>query len=162
MKSQFNFTNFFLLFREKDWMWFRGDRVEILRGKDKGKIGLIISVIQERNWVLVEGLNCKHEIQGEDGDFPGYMIKVEEPLLVTTDIKLVDPSDDKSCDVTWQYTEDGTRVRTSARTGTIIPIPTTSYETIDYRYEHSVEISTFFCTQILREINVRDFSNLKN
>ena len=145
MKSQFNFTNFFLLFREKDWMWFRGDRVEILRGKDKGKIGLIISVIQERNWVLVEGLNCKHEIQGEDGDFPGYMIKVEEPLLVTTDIKLVDPSDDKSCDVTWQYTEDGTRVRTSARTGTIIPIPTTSYETIDYRYKHSVKISKIFC-----------------
>ena len=143
-------------------MWFRGDRVEILRGKDKGKIGLIISVIQERNWVLVEGLNCKHEIQGEDGDFPGYMIKVEEPLLVTTDIKLVDPSDDKSCDVTWQYTEDGTRVRTSARTGTIIPIPTTSYETIDYRYKQCGNFNIFLHTQILREINFKDFSELKN
>ena len=133
-------------------MWFRGDKVQILRGKDKGKFGLIISVIQERNWVLVEGLNCKHEIQGEDGDYPGYMIKVEEPLLVTTDIKLVDPSDEQACDVTWQYTEDGTRVRTSARTGTIIPIPTTSYETVDYRYIHT---HNFFATHILREF--KDF-----
>ena len=23
--------------REEDWMWFRGDRVEIMKGPDKGK-----------------------------------------------------------------------------------------------------------------------------
>lgn len=36
---------------EEDWMWFRGDIVEILTGDDKGKQGYIIQVIQERNWV---------------------------------------------------------------------------------------------------------------
>lgn len=35
----------------------RGDRVEIMVGKDKGKQGIISQVIQERNWVIVEGLN---------------------------------------------------------------------------------------------------------
>ena len=25
--------------REQDWMWFRGDRVQVLTGKDKGKQG---------------------------------------------------------------------------------------------------------------------------
>lgn len=36
---------------------FRGDRVEIMVGKDKGKQGIVSQVIQERNWVIVEGLN---------------------------------------------------------------------------------------------------------
>ena len=25
--------------RERDWMWFRGDRVQVLKGTDKGKQG---------------------------------------------------------------------------------------------------------------------------
>ena len=32
--------------REEDWMWFKGDRVEILAGKDKGKQGYINFVVQ--------------------------------------------------------------------------------------------------------------------
>ena len=32
--------------REKDWMWFRGDRVEILTGPDKGKQGYINMIVQ--------------------------------------------------------------------------------------------------------------------
>lgn len=42
----------------KEWSFFRGDRVEVLAGPDKGKQGIVIMIIQERNWVLVEGLNC--------------------------------------------------------------------------------------------------------
>ena len=32
--------------REQDWMWFRGDRVEILTGPDKGKQGYINMIVQ--------------------------------------------------------------------------------------------------------------------
>ena len=48
---------------------------------------------KERNWVCVEGLNVKYDLRGKTSDFAGVMVPVEEPLLVTTDIKLVDPSD---------------------------------------------------------------------
>jgi hypothetical protein len=44
-------------------------------------------IVQERNWVTVEGLNCEYVRMGESRDFPGMMIKVEKPLLVTTDIR---------------------------------------------------------------------------
>jgi len=115
---------------EEDWMWFRGDIVEILTGDDKGKQGYIIQVIQERNWVLVENLNCKHKIQGES---PGALLREPQPLLVTSEIKLVDPHDNNSCDIIWSYTEDGTRVRVSTRTGRILPIPSQAMETIDYK-----------------------------
>lgn len=52
-------------------MWFKGDRVEVLVGKDKGKQGIINYVVQERNWVCVEGLNCEYVTQGATKDFPG-------------------------------------------------------------------------------------------
>ena len=52
-----------------------------------------LCLFQERNWVCVEGLNCKYELQGKTDDFPGVMQRVEEPLNVLTDIRLVDPSD---------------------------------------------------------------------
>eukprot|EP00088_Acartia_fossae_P050749 TRINITY_DN568_c0_g1_i1.p1 TRINITY_DN568_c0_g1~~TRINITY_DN568_c0_g1_i1.p1 ORF type:complete len:267 (-),score=27.01 TRINITY_DN568_c0_g1_i1:101-901(-) len=119
--------------KSEDWMWFRGDRVEILTGPDKGKQGLINMIVQERNWVTVEGLNCKYSTVGAEGDFPGMMIKEEKPLLVTKDIALVDPSDEKITDVEWRFSESGTRIRVSARTGTTIPTPGQSEETIDYK-----------------------------
>lgn len=35
--------------------------------------------------------------------------------------------------IEWRYTDDGTRVRVSKRTGRIIPIPAADNETIDYK-----------------------------
>lgn len=119
--------------KESDWMWFRGDRVEVLTGDDKGKEGIINYIVQERNWVCVEGLNTRYEYMGTDKDFPGMMIIKEEPLDVTKDIKLVDPSDEKATDVEWKFREDGTRVRISTRTGVEIPIPSEASSTIDYK-----------------------------
>ena len=121
--------------KESDWMWFRGDRVEVLTGDDKGKEGIINYIVQERNWVCVEGLNIEYEFIGEDKkkNFPGMMIIKEKPLDVTKDIKLVDPSDEKATDVEWKYREDGTRVRVSNRTGVEIPIPSEAASTVDYK-----------------------------
>ena len=33
--------------------------------------GYINMIVQERNWVTVEGLNCKYEMQGGGKNFPG-------------------------------------------------------------------------------------------
>lgn len=67
--------------------------MEILVGPDKGKQGLVGQVIQERNWVIVDGLNCKLE---EMSHYKGHLTMVsmrEKPLLVTNEVALVDPSD---------------------------------------------------------------------
>ncbi|XP_015109835.1 probable 39S ribosomal protein L24, mitochondrial [Diachasma alloeum] len=120
----------------KEWSYFRGDRVEILVGRDKGKQGLVQQIIQERNWVIVEGLNTKMKTMGKKKDFPGIVVLEEQPLLVTTDIALVDPADLKACKIEWRWTEDGEKVRVSTRTGRIIPIPMTAKETMDYKLPH--------------------------
>ncbi|KAK0161814.1 hypothetical protein PV327_008226 [Microctonus hyperodae] len=120
----------------KDWSFFRGDRVEVLTGQDKGKHGIVIQIFQERNWIFVEGLNTKLVPMGKTKDFPGIMILEEKPLLVTSEVALVDPSDLQPTKIEWRYTEEGEKVRVSVRTGRVIPIPVTSQETIDYKLPH--------------------------
>jgi large subunit ribosomal protein L24 len=117
----------------ENWSYFRGDRVEVLVGKDKGKQGIVTQVIPERNWVVVEGLNCHYRRVGQDKEYPGVTIKSEAPLLVTDQIALVDPADLLSTKFEWRYTEEGEKVRVSLRTGKIIPVPKAGEETIDYK-----------------------------
>lgn len=116
-----------------EWSFFRGDRVEVLVGKDKGKQGIVSQVIPERNWVIVEGLNCHLRMVGADGEFPGITIKSESPLLVTGQVALVDPSDFQSTSFEWRYTEEGEKVRIATRTGRIIPVPVANDETHDFK-----------------------------
>lgn len=117
----------------ENWTFFRGDRVEVLVGPDKGKQGIVRQVIQERNWIFVEGLNCHYRRVGAEADYPGVIIKSEAPLLVTNQVQLVDPSDLLSTPVEWRFTESGDKVRVAVRTGRIIPIPKTNDETMDYK-----------------------------
>ncbi|XP_041811727.1 probable 39S ribosomal protein L24, mitochondrial [Chelmon rostratus] len=106
----------------EDWSVFRGDTVEILAGKDKGKQGKVVQVIRNRNWVMLEGLNTHYRYVGKTEDYRGTYIASEAPLLLR-DVTLVDPSDRKPTEVEWRYTEEGERVRVSLRTGRIITKP---------------------------------------
>lgn len=54
-------------------------------------------------------------------------------MLVTSEVRLVDPSDLVGTSIEWRFTEDGQRVRVSERTGRIIPLPASIEETIDYK-----------------------------
>ena len=113
---------------------FKGDRVEILTGKDKGKFGVVSYTVEERNWVYVEGLNLRHKILRKSYKNPGIVNTDEAPLLINRDVALIDPEDRLPTDVEWRYNETGQIVRVSTRTERIIPIPSRAFETIDYRF----------------------------
>ncbi|CAG2122549.1 unnamed protein product, partial [Medioppia subpectinata] len=66
----------------KHFYIFRGDRVEVLVGRDKGKHGIVNYVVTERNWVCVEGLHLKYKTESKSHDYPGMMVSTERPLLV--------------------------------------------------------------------------------
>ena len=58
----------------------KGDSVAILRGKDKGKKGKILSVDRKTGKLTVEGVNILHKFEKKNGtkggqkvSFPGYM-----------------------------------------------------------------------------------------
>ncbi|KAM9838905.1 large ribosomal subunit protein uL24m [Aulostomus maculatus] len=106
-----------------DWHVVRGDTVEILAGKDKGKQGKVVQVFRKRNWVILEGLNTHYRYIGKINDYRGIYLASEAPLLLR-EVSLIDPSDRKPTDVEWRFTEEGKRVRVSLRTGRVIPKPT--------------------------------------
>lgn len=114
------------------WSYFRGDRVEVLRGPDKGKQGVINYIVKERNWVYVQGLNIVRTTLNKDDEFVGNILCKEEPYLIDEEVKLVDPSDLEPTDFEWRYDDEGTLLRVSTRTERIIPIPVAASETIDY------------------------------
>lgn len=117
---------------KRDWSYFRGDRVEVLKGPEKGKQGIINYIVKERNWVFVQGINLRRTTVNKNETNMGNMICREEPYLIDIEVKLVDPSDLEPTDFEWRYDDDGNKVRVSTRTERIIPIPATAYETIDY------------------------------
>lgn len=108
-----------------------GDRVEVQVGKDKGKISIVRQIVEEMNWCYVEGLNTTYEYDTEQ------VYKKSRPLLITTQVKLVDPVDERGCEVEWRYTEEGERVRVSKRSGSILPIPEVSKATADFMHPDS-------------------------
>lgn len=111
----------------------RGDRVEILVGKDKGKQGIVDYIVKERNWLFVEGLNLRYVWLAKDADNPGYIIPETMPLLYPDEVILVDPTDKRPTEAEWRLDEDGNEIRISVRTEREIPIPLDAYETMDYK-----------------------------
>ena len=53
----------------------------------------VSQVIEERNWVVVEGLNAHYRLVGKTAQYPGTMIASEAPLLVDDHVALLDPAD---------------------------------------------------------------------
>uniref|UniRef100_A0A915KS64 Large ribosomal subunit protein uL24m n=1 Tax=Romanomermis culicivorax TaxID=13658 RepID=A0A915KS64_ROMCU len=155
------------------WLYFVGDRVEVLSGKDKGKQGIVCEIIRERDWIYVDGLNLKYETIAPQG-FAAQTIGVAQKLDLKNDVALVDPSDEQKTVAEWKYTAEGEKVRVSSRTGRIIPIPQRSFETFEYKtvqtYRETpvdtpaklmekVTFSPQLCTfeeEIMQEYNIKD------
>jgi transcription antitermination factor NusG len=39
------------------WKVFKGDKVEVISGPEKGKQGTVLKVLREKNRVIIEGVN---------------------------------------------------------------------------------------------------------
>jgi large subunit ribosomal protein L24 len=94
----------------------KGDRVEVLSGKDKGKRGLVMEVRPAEQRVLVEGLNIiKRHTKPRPPNEPGGVIEKPAPIH-WSNVALIDPKDDRPTRVRVQVV-DGERVRVAARSG---------------------------------------------
>jgi large subunit ribosomal protein L24 len=59
----------------------RGDTVQVIKGKDKGKRGNIIKIFKSENRALVEGINLvkKHKKKARQ-DQQGGIVSIESPV----------------------------------------------------------------------------------
>ena len=62
----------------------KGDTVQIMKGKDRGKSGKIVRSFPKENMVIVEGLNVvkKHQ-KAKKGGQSGQIIEVAMPINVS-------------------------------------------------------------------------------
>ena len=89
----------------------KGDKVLIIAGKDRGKVGTVLKALPRKNKIVIEGRNLiirhvKPRRQGEKGQ----RIKMPAPLDVSN-VKLLCPKCKKATRIGYQRTADGKKVR---------------------------------------------------
>ena len=98
----------------------KGDRVQVLAGRDKGQRGEVLSVFPKEERALVRGVNMVKRHQKPRGlNAPGGIVEKEAPIHLSN-LALIDPASDKPTRVGFKTLEDGKKVRVSKRSGEVI------------------------------------------
>ena len=96
----------------------KGDKVEVLAGKDKGKRGEVLRVYPDKNKVVVEGVAvAKHHVKPNAANQQGGIVE-SEAAIDASSVALIDPKTDKPTRVGYLIKKDGTKVRVSKKSGT--------------------------------------------
>ena len=95
----------------------KGDQVQVLQGKDKGKTGEVVFAFPDKNTVIVEGANLmkKHQRPLGEGN-PGGIIDINMPMDASN-VAVLSPKDGKPTRIGYKHLDDGTKVRICKRTG---------------------------------------------
>ncbi len=89
----------------------KGDDVVVLSGRDKGKRGTVLQII-ENNRILVDNVNVikKHVKPNPNRGETGGIIEKEAPLQISN-VALFNPNTNKADRVGYKLLEDGRKVR---------------------------------------------------
>lgn len=98
----------------------KGDQVQVISGKDKGKRGEILRALPSENKVVVAGVAVVKKAQKPTQANQQGGIVEKEAAIEASNVALIDPSTDKPCRCGFKVLEDGTKVRISRQTGTEI------------------------------------------
>jgi large subunit ribosomal protein L24 len=94
----------------------KGDRVQVLSGKDRGSVGQIMRVLPRQNRVIVEGVNvAKRSTRQTKARVKGGIIDKDMPINASA-VALV-CSKDGATRVGFHIRDDGTKVRVCRRCG---------------------------------------------
>jgi len=98
----------------------KGDKVKILAGKDRGKMGKVLHVYPNKGRALVEGINMvKKHMRKSQQNPSGAIVQKELPIHVSN-LSLLDPASSKPTRVKTLVAEDGSKQRLAAKSKTVI------------------------------------------
>lgn len=101
----------------------KGDTVQVIAGREKGKKGEVIRVLPDTDRVVVRGINIvKKHTRPTQKNPQGGIVDREAPLHLSN-VMIVDPQDNRPTRVRIEE-RDGVQVRLSTRTGSLIPTVT--------------------------------------
>jgi len=94
----------------------KGDRVVVLTGRDKGRVGEVVEVNPTAERALVRGVNIVKRHQRQSARQEGGIISKELPIHLSN-IAIADPRDGKPTRVGFKINSDGRKLRIAKRSG---------------------------------------------
>jgi large subunit ribosomal protein L24 len=90
----------------------KGDEVVVIAGKDKGKRGVVLSVVSESDKIFVENVNMikKHTKGNPMQGTPGGIVEKEAAIHISN-VAMWNPVSNKGDRVGYRSLEDGQKVR---------------------------------------------------
>ncbi len=90
----------------------KDDKVQVIAGKDKGKIGKVLKILRKNDRVLVEKINVvkRHTRGNPYSGQQGGIVEKEAPIHISN-VAVVCDACAKPTRVGYKYTEDGKKVR---------------------------------------------------
>ena len=94
----------------------KGDRVKVITGRSKGKVGDVLRVIAGEDRVVVSGVNMikRHTKPGRTE--AGGIVEREAAIHVSN-VAILDPKTDKPVKIGFKFLEDGRKVRIARGSG---------------------------------------------
>jgi len=98
----------------------KGDTVQVIAGKDKGKTGEVIRTLPYENRVIVEGINMRtrHVKPAQEGE--SGRIVTEEASLHASNVMIYSTSKQVASRVEIVVEKDGTKKRRLKKTGEVL------------------------------------------
>ncbi|MGD1852089.1 MAG: 50S ribosomal protein L24 [Cyanophyceae cyanobacterium] len=98
----------------------KGDTVQVITGRDKGKIGEVVAIFPKKSTVVIEGVNrrTKHIKPTQEGE-SGRIETTEFPLH-SSNVMLYSKAEKVASRATTVVDENGRKVRKLKKTGEII------------------------------------------
>ncbi|MBM0741717.1 50S ribosomal protein L24 [Phormidium sp. CLA17] len=98
----------------------KGDTVQVISGKDKGKIGEILQTLHKESKVLVKGVNfrTKHVKPQQEGE-SGQIVTSEAPIH-SSNVMLYSEKQKTASRICYSFNADGRKVRMLKKTGEIL------------------------------------------
>lgn len=98
----------------------KGDTVQVITGRDKGKVGEVLSVITKTSKVIVKGVNIRtRHVKPKQDEQSGQIVTEEFPVH-SSNVMLYSEKQKVASRVCHTFTEDGRKVRMLKKTGEII------------------------------------------
>jgi large subunit ribosomal protein L24 len=94
----------------------KGDKVVVITGRDKGRVGEVIEVRVAEARALVRGVNIVKRHQRQSARQQGGIVSKELPVHLSN-LAIADPKDGKPTRVGFKTGNDGRKVRIAKRSG---------------------------------------------
>jgi large subunit ribosomal protein L24 len=94
----------------------RGDTVQVISGKEKGRRGEVREVIPKKNRVVIEGINERTRHARPSQQNQQGLFTFNAPVNISN-VMLIDPSSGEPTRVGYRFTDSGEKVRVGKKSG---------------------------------------------